>query len=64
MRAWLRRRVRLLAILLAALLAPGLAWTVAVRARGFPVGLLEPRGSVSLTVLDRQGEVLRQQATT
>ena len=64
MRAWLRRRVRLLAILLAALLSPGLAWTVAVRARGFPVGLIEPRGSVSLTVLDRQGEVLRQQATT
>jgi penicillin-binding protein 1C len=40
-----------------------LAWTVAVRWAPFPAGPLEPRRAASLTVLDRAGGVLRQQAT-
>jgi penicillin-binding protein 1C len=66
--AFLRRRRRLLrraAIALAAAIAvPPLGWWVAVRAGSFPRERLEPRHAASLTVLDANGNVLRQDATS
>jgi penicillin-binding protein 1C len=39
------------------------AWHDAVRLGSYPAELLEPRRAASLTVLDRQGQILRQVAT-
>src|SRR4029078_11282286 len=44
--------------------APPLAWWVAVHVGTFPRERLEPRHAASLTVLDAQGNVLRQDATS
>ena len=59
---WLRRhrRLGLAAVGLPALL--WLAFTVAVRWRSFPRERLDPAGAASLTILDAQGEILRQLA--
>jgi penicillin-binding protein 1C len=60
-----RRFVRRAGIALAAAIAaPPLAWWVAVHVGTFPRARLEPRGAASLTVLDAQGNVLRQDATS
>jgi penicillin-binding protein 1C len=60
-----RRLARGTAIALAAfVVVPPLAWWLAVHARSFPRARLEPRHAASLTVLDAQGNVLRQDATT
>ena len=50
--------------LAAAIVAPPLAWWVAVHVGTFPRERLEPRRAASLTVLDAQGNVLRQDATS
>jgi penicillin-binding protein 1C len=52
-----------LVVLGAAALAPPAAWWVAVRAGSYPRARLEPAPAASLTVLDAQGAVLRQDAT-
>jgi penicillin-binding protein 1C len=60
-----RRLVRRLAIALAAIVVtPPLAWWVAVHVRSFPRERLEPQRAASTTVLDAQGNVLRQDATS
>ena len=60
-----RRFVRRAAIVLAAaIVAPSLAWWVAVHVGTFPRARLAPQGAASLTVLDAQGNVLRQDATS
>ena len=60
------KRRRLLRIALgaaaAALALPPAAWWLAVHAGSYPRARLEPRASASLTVLDAQGAVLRQDA--
>ncbi|HEY7373943.1 MAG TPA: transglycosylase domain-containing protein [Polyangia bacterium] len=59
-----RRFARRAGIALAAVIAgPPLAWWIAVHAASFPRARLEPRNAASLTVLDAQGNVLRQDAT-
>jgi len=63
-RARWRRTLRAAGIALtAAILLPALAWWLAVRTGSFPRERLEPRRAASLTVLDAQGSVLRQDAT-
>lgn len=60
----MRRRLARLGLGLAgALLALALLWLAAVELRRFPLERLEPRRAASLTVLDRQGLTLRQEAT-
>jgi penicillin-binding protein 1C len=59
-RRFLRRAGLALA---AAFAAPPFAWWVAVHAGSIPRERLEPRNAASLTVLDAQGNVLRQDAT-
>jgi penicillin-binding protein 1C len=60
-----RRPVRRLAIALAAIaVTPPLAWWVAVHGGAFPREWLEPQRAASTTVLDAQGNVLRQDATS
>ena len=46
-----------------AMVVPPLAWWVAVHVDRFPRARLEPRHAASLTVLDADGDVLRQDAT-
>ena len=46
-----------------ALVVPSLAWWLAVHLGRFPRERLEPRHAASLTVLDADGDVLRQDAT-
>jgi penicillin-binding protein 1C len=59
-----RRFARRAGVALAvAIAAAPLAWWVAVHARSFPRERLAPRNAASLTVLDAQGNVLRQDAT-
>ena len=59
-----RRFVRRAAVALAVVtVAPPLGWWVAVHAASFPRERLQPRNAASLTVLDAQGNVLRQDAT-
>src|SRR5437763_14175755 len=60
-----RRFARRTAIVLAAaVVAPPLAWWVAVHVGTFPRERLEPRHAAALTILDAQGNVLRQGATS
>ena len=47
-----------------ALVAPIAAWWLAVHLVSFPRARMEPRHAASLTVLDAEGNVLRQDATT
>jgi penicillin-binding protein 1C len=58
------RRLRIgLAAVGAVVALPPAAWWVAVHAGSFDRARLEPRAAASLTVLDAQGNVLRQDAT-
>ena len=62
-RRWRRRARRAAIVLVTAIVVPPLAWWVAVHVGSFPRERLEPRHAASLTVLDADGEVLRQDAT-
>jgi penicillin-binding protein 1C len=60
----MKRRLRFALLVVAGALAlPPAAWWVAVRAGSYPRARLEPRAAASLTVLDAQGAVLRQDAS-
>jgi len=59
---WRRRLKRVGLVLGLAVGLPWAAFTIAVRARDYPAAQLEPRRAASLTVLDRQGLILRQEA--
>src|SRR6187549_850584 len=60
-RRYVRRAAGALAV---AAVLPPLSWWVAVHVGSFPRARLEPRHAASLTVLDADGNVLRQDATT
>jgi len=57
-----RWRWRVAVLSLAAVIVAAVLWHVGVAARDVPAELLSPRRVRSLTVLDRQGEVLRETA--
>jgi penicillin-binding protein 1C len=59
-RRWLKR---LAVAAVAVVVLPPAAWWVAVHVGSYPRARLEPRAAASLTVLDAQGAVLRQDAT-
>ncbi len=63
LRRWRRPARRAALVLAAAMVVPPLGWWVAVHVGSFPPERLEPRHAASLTVLDADGAVLRQDAT-
>jgi penicillin-binding protein 1C len=57
---WRRRALAAGALLAAAPLVAWVIWAAVVRAGSFPRARLEPRAAASVTVLDREGTILRQ----